>query len=237
MHQNRALDALGLHKLALECANQQALYKKSGKGAADPGFCYELFRRAIVHQDQAAWSLVYEQYKAQVVRWIRQNPAFQSTQQEPDYFVNEAFAKFWHAVSPQKFTQQLETLGAVLLYLKKCVASTLYSHLRALKRTSMCCAWEQAQTSNPAVKRPVERQLVQKSDEEQFWGLIEALLKNEREKMALENFTLDKKARQIQADYAHLFADVQSVYRTKENLLKRFRRNPNLQTWYTGGGN
>ncbi len=238
MNQNRAPSSLGLHELALECANQETQYKKLGERASDPRFCYELFRRAVVHKDQAAWSLVYQQYEPQVVRWIRQNPAFRSTWQTPDYFANEVFAKFWRAVSPQKFTQKLKTLGAVLLYLKKCVASTLYSYLRVLKRESMCSDLEKvkADISNPAAKRPVEHHLLQTLDAEQFWGLIGSLLKNEREKAAMENFTLEKKARQIRVDYAHLFADIKSIYRTKENLMKRFRRNPNLKAWSTGGG-
>ncbi|MGD9100004.1 MAG: hypothetical protein PVF45_05955 [Anaerolineae bacterium] len=238
MNQNRAPESLGLHELALECANQEALYRKLGRDASDPRFCYELFRRAVVHKNEEAWSLVYQQYKPQVISWIRQNPAFRPTQQAPDDFVNEAFAKFWRAVSPKKFTQRLKTLEAVLLYLKKCAASALYNHQRALKRQNMRRALEQveADLSNPATKHPVEYHILQASNAEQLWGLVESLLKSEREKVAMENYILEKKAKQIQADYSHLFADVKSVYRTKENLMKRFRRNPNLKAWFTDGG-
>jgi TPP-dependent pyruvate/acetoin dehydrogenase alpha subunit len=77
---------------------------------------------------------------------------------------------------------------------------------------------------------------VQKLNAEQFWKLIESTLKNEREAAAIENYTMEKKARQIRLEYPHLFADINSVYRTKENLMKRWRRDPNLKAWYTGGG-
>jgi RNA polymerase sigma factor (sigma-70 family) len=235
MNPNHDPESLDLRELALECANQENLYRRSGKGTSDPRFCYELFRRAVVHQDQAAWSLVYQQYESQVVHWVRQNPVFHSTQRPADDFVNEAFARFWRAVSPQKFTKNLKTLESVLLYLKKCVASTLYNYQRTIKR-------EERKESiilemqNPTVERSVEKQLSKKDAEAQLWELIESLSKNEREKAAIENFTLEKKASQIREDYSHLFADAKSIYRTKENLLKRFRRNPKLKIWLPGGG-
>lgn len=234
MNQGQDPQSLGLQELAQECANQEALYRKLGDKASDPRFCYELFRRALVQKDEAAWSLIYQQYEPQIVRWIRQNPAFRSTGQDADYFVSEVFAKFWHAVSPQKFSQQLTRLGAILLYLKKCVASTLYSYQRTLKKESMYVALEQVNIgiSNPSSERPVEYSVLQKVDVEQLWAVIEPLLKNEQEKVVVESaFLLGKKAKQIQAEYPHLFADTKSIYRTKENLLKRFRRNPKLRAW------
>jgi hypothetical protein len=235
MNQNHDPESLDLRELALECANQETLYRESGKEASDPRFCYELFRRAVMHKDQAAWSLVYQQYESQIVRWVRQNPVFRSTQQPADDFVSEAFAKFWCAVSPQLFTKNLKTLGSVLLYLKKCVASTLYNYQRDLKREGQFEAII-ADISNPGVERPIEDELSRKDAEEQMWELIESLLKNERERAAIENFTLEKKAGQIQKDYSHLFVDAKSIYRIKENLMKRFRRNPKLGTWLPAGG-
>jgi DNA-directed RNA polymerase specialized sigma24 family protein len=234
MNGTRTPQSLTLRELAQECAKQEATYRRLGEAASDPRFCYELFCQAIVKRDEAAWSLIYAQYEPQIVRWIRQNQAFRSTGQGADYFVSEVFAKFWHAVTPGKFTKQLNTLGAVLLYLKRCVASTLYSYQRTRKWESMCCALEEVHVEvlNSASRRPAERHLVQRTDAEQLWELVKSLLRNEREKVIVENvFLLGKKARQVQTEYPHLFPDVKSVYRTKENLLKRFRRNRNLRNW------
>lgn len=233
MTQNGIPESLGLRELAQRCADQEALYRQHGKEASDPRFCYELFCRAVLHKDEAAWSLIYEQYEPQVVHWIRQNPVFRSTQQPADYFVNASFAKFWRAVSPQTFRKHLKTLGAVLLYLKKCVGSTLYNYQRTTKRESI---WSDLdglaiEPPNPTSERPVEHQLSAEDAAEQLWELIGTLLKGEREQAAMENFTLGKKARHIQVDYAHLFDDTKAIYRTKENLLKRFRRNQDLKQW------
>jgi DNA-directed RNA polymerase specialized sigma24 family protein len=238
MNQHHTLQSLDLHELARECANQEALYRKLGGKASDPRVCYELFRRAVVQKDEAAWSLVYQQYEPQVLRWIRQHPAFASAGKNADDFVSEVFARFWRAVSPDKFSKQLQSLGAVLLYLKKCVASTLYSHQRALKKDRGLRALEEIEikTKNPAAERPVEHYLAQEVDAEQLWRSIEGILKDDRERAAMENYVLEKKARQIRADYAHLFDDAKSIYRVKENLLKRFRRNRNLRTWRSARG-
>jgi hypothetical protein len=236
MNSNK-LESFDLHKLAQACADQEALFRKQGRDASDPRFCYELFRRAVLLRDEAAWSLVYEQYESQVIHWVRQSPVFQSTQQTADYFVNEAFAKFWHAVSSQTFRKHLKTLGAVLLYLKKCVASTLYNYQRTMKRESMYCALDKfVEDSNPSATHSVECELLEGMAGEQLWQLIKSLLKDERELAAMENFTLGKKARHIQADYAQLFPDAKSIYRTKENVLKRLRRNSELKTWQVHGG-
>jgi len=238
MNPNQDPESLGLHELAQVCADQEALYRRSGEEASDPRFCYELFRRAVLLKNEAAWSLIYEQYQPQVIHWIRQNPVFRSTHQTADYFVNEAFAKFWHAVSPQTFKKHLKTLGAVLLYLKKCVASSLLNYQRTVKWEGMWSEMEElaVETPNPTRERPVERQLSEETAAEQLWELIGMLLKSEQERAAMENFTLGKKARHIQMDYGHLFADTKTIYRTKENLLKRFRRSQDLWQWRPADG-
>ena len=235
MNQNHNPESLNLHELALACASQETLYRGAGEEASDPRFCYELFRRAVVHKDQAAWSLIYQQYEAQVAHWIRQNPVFRPAEQRAEDFVNEVFTKFWHAVSPEEFAQKLKTLGSVLFYLKKCVASVLFSHQRTLKRE---CLREAAavEMSVSVVECSVEEQLSAKFSEAQLWELIASLLKDERERAAMENYILEKKASQIQTHYSHLFTNVKAVYRTKENLLKRFRRNPQLQSYLPAGG-
>ena len=68
----------------------------------DPGYCFELFRRAIEHRNQRAWELIYTQYDAQVSRWVKRHSAFPTSDEEVPNFVNRAFEKMWVALTAEK---------------------------------------------------------------------------------------------------------------------------------------
>ncbi len=85
------------------CRRESERYRRGQSG--ERGYCYELFRRAIVDGDQQAWRAIYEQYRRLVGTWVG-GPA-----DWIDERVNHAFAKFWHAINADGFCTRFSTIG------------------------------------------------------------------------------------------------------------------------------
>jgi hypothetical protein len=61
-------------------------------------------------------------------------------------------------------------------------------------------------------------------------------LSGEKEQhLFLASFEWGLKPREIVARWPHLFEDIQEVYRLKENILKRLRRDGDLEALWDGG--
>jgi hypothetical protein len=64
---------------------------------------------------------------------------------------------------------------------------------------------------------------------QEFWQQIEARLNDERERRVVYgSFVLGLKPRELHARYQDTFGDVKDVYRVKENVLARLRRDKEL---------
>jgi hypothetical protein len=98
-------------ELARRCAEEMMHYRRGQ--CSDPRYCYELFRCALVEQDEEAWAAVYSQYHRLVCRWLGDAPG------DPDGLVNETFERLWRAIPPDRFGD-FSTLGGILEYLKRC---------------------------------------------------------------------------------------------------------------------
>ena len=65
---------------------------------------------------------------------------------------------------------------------------------------------------------------------QQFWDQISTRLRNEQErKVVYGSFVLGLKPREICVQFQQTFRDVREVYRVKENVLARLRRDAELQ--------
>ena len=133
--------------------------------AHDTSFCFELFRRAFVDQDEGAWDLVHGQYLSLVNGWVMRHSAFHSSGEEPDMFANAAFYKMWRAVDAQKF-QRFNQLNEILRYLQMCVGSVITDYLRSQDQSelvdelprSLDIDWDtdvEGEISAQAVQRPL----------------------------------------------------------------------------------
>lgn len=234
MSQSNPIQSLSLNALATACGEQSQRYRDLGADQSDSRYCYELFRRAIVNGDQSAWVCIYQTYETQVVRWVRQCSSYRATGQDAEYFVSIIYTKFWRALKPEAFVENLPSLGSVLAYLKRCVQTTLIDYSRSLRRDRMLD--ELGELERVKVKsadiRPIERKTGYDSDRHELWAQINNLLKSDQERVVMEEvFLLNKKASHIFADHPDLFPNIKSVYRAKENLLKRLRRSSDLNIW------
>ncbi len=194
----------------------------------DPRFCFELFRRAIVEADHRAWELVYRQYQSLVAGWVVRHPAFPVTGEEVDYFINRAYEKMWVALTPEKFAHFAE-LRSILRYLQMCVHSVIADCVRSRTLETVQLDHPLPIASNPATDSVVEEQVLTRMRRDELWRCLNRKLKNDQERCVVYgSFVLALKPRELYAQHGETFRDVQEVYRIKENVMVRLRRDSEL---------
>jgi hypothetical protein len=211
--------------IAHRCARETELFLR--RKSYDPRYCFELFRRAIVERRQRSWEFLYKQYCSQVAGWVERHPAFWASGEEAQYFVNRAFEKMWMALTPEKFSGFAD-LKSILGYLQTCIHSAIIDSVRSQKET-----WTYdpqhgpaPRTTGPSVEICVHRRI--KSQE--LWDYVNQKLKNEKERYVVYGaFVLDLRPRELYVQFPKVFRDVRDVYRVKENLMARLRRDPGLK--------
>jgi hypothetical protein len=226
-----ALEDLSLSSIAYFCARETDAF--FGRRPHDPRFCFELFRRAIVERNEQAWRVVYDQYRPLVARWTERHSAFASSGEEVQFIVNGAFDRMWSALTPDRF-HGFSDLRSLLRYLQMCVHSIILDLVRrtqlpliSLNHTGSNLAQISLHDSGSRPEDGIYRQ--------EFWQAIQARLKDEQElRVVYASFVLGLKPREICARYEDLFTEVRQVYRVKENVLARLRRDPELHRALVG---
>ena len=221
-------DQLDLHSLALASIAHRCTRETDAffhRQPHDPAYCYELFRRAIVESCQPAWDVIYAQYQPLVAGWVARHPAFALTGEEAQFFVNRAFEKMWVALDESKFSR-FPNLKSLLRYLQMCVHSTIVDQSRKAEQAvaderieslSDLSATEDGPPHDEPALAGVYRQ--------EIWEQIDVRLNDERERRVVYgSYVLGLKPRELQARYQDTFDDVREVYRIKENVLARLRR-------------
>lgn len=220
-----AFHSLSLAALAQHCAEESDHFFH--RRAHDPRYCFELFRRAIVKHDERAWTYLCENYRPLVSGWVRRNRAYASSGEEVDYFVNGAYAKMWSAMSPHKF-DSFDDLKSLLRYLQLCVSSVVMDHARSQEYHEML------EDMPPGVEESggeaVEDVALARTEREAFWQAIGQRLNDDKERLVLHySYVVGFKPGQIYDEKRELFDDVREIYRIKENVLARLRRDAGLQ--------
>jgi hypothetical protein len=208
---------LELTDLRKQCEEEINLYLQGQD--IDGSYCFELFRRCLEKRDQYAWEQVYTLFEPQVARWVRSHHLFYDSGEEVSYFVNRALEKIWSAIPPEKFSR-FENLKQLLRYLKMCVGSSIIDFYRKQEQTRLSI-----DKLREDVKSEVATGFVYNEDSE-LWARLENLMKNKKEQVVLyASFVLGKKPREIFSEFSGTFSSVQEIYRVKENIISRLRRN------------
>lgn len=220
-----ALHSLSSAALAQHCAEESDHFFH--RREHDPRYCFELFRRAIVAHDQRAWDALCHNYRPLVSSWVRRNRAFASSGEEIDFFVNGAYAKMWSAMSPQKFGD-FDDLKSLLRYLQLCTASVVMDHARSAEYHEML--EEMPPGLEESNESAVEDVALARRERELFWQAIGQRLNDDKERLVLHySYVVGFKPAQIYDEKQDLFEDVREIYRIKENVLARLRRDTSLQ--------
>lgn len=195
----------------------------------DPRYCYELFRRAFLHGNQRAWEHTYTTFSPLVAGWVKRHSAFPATGEEIQYFVNRAFAKMWSALSPERF-DQFPDLGSLLSYLQACVHSAVVDAGRSRNPAVITDPANEALTTKREEKgSSIEDRALNRAQHEEFWHLIEERLKDKKERLVVQgSFVQNLKPRELYAEFEYMFSGVEEIYRIKQNVIARLRRDDEL---------
>lgn len=220
------LTSFPLASVAQRCAQETDRFFR--RQVYDPWFCFELFRRAIVDQCQQAWEYVYAQYQAQVTGWVKRHSAFASTGEQAPYLVNCTFEKMWSALTPEKFVR-FNTLPGLLQYLQKCVHSVLLDLVRVAEREGVVSEIERPELVDAQNTPAVETQVMDRAQRQTFWEAICARLKNDKERLVVFGlYVMGYKPRELYEQHPDQFRSVDEIYRVRENLIARLRRDAEL---------
>lgn len=221
------LEPLTLAGVAHHCAQETERFFH--RQQHDPRYCFELFRRAIIDRSQRAWELVYRQYRPLVAGWVERHSAFASSGEEIQYFVNRAFEKMWSALPAEKF-ERFPNLKSLLRYLQMCVHSVILDQVRNTEQVVLSPEPEVLAAGGQATAPGVERQALSQLEQQAFWQEINTRLNSDQERRVVYgSFVLGLKPRQLYAHYPDVFRNVQEIYRVKENVLARLRRDDELK--------
>jgi DNA-directed RNA polymerase specialized sigma24 family protein len=227
MSQQAEIRELTLAGIAHRCREETEHFFKAR--SHDPRYCFELFRRAIVGRIQQAWDLIYAQYRPLVTGWVERHSGYPSSGEEAQYFVNRAFEKMWGAVPSDRFGQ-FANLSSLLRYLQMCVHSVIMDQLRGAERQVVESSLEESPVDHAEHSVDVEQQALGDVKRAAFWREVDSRLQNEQERQVVYgSFVLGLKPRQLCEQFPDKFGDVREIYRVKENVLARLRRDERLQ--------
>jgi RNA polymerase sigma factor (sigma-70 family) len=221
----RLMDLSSLARRAL--AESRRFYRHE---EYDPRFAYELFRRALVERDNEAWAMLFEQYAPLVEHWVRRTGAFTVSGETSDYFVSAAFTRFWRAIPAERFAS-FPTTASLLNYLRRCASCVVIDSARAQSFADLLP--EESINWNDQRLGHADEEATDRVSREEFWGLVDALLTSEAERVIVRcSFLLGMKPAEIYARWAGLFSSVEEVYTVKRGVLARLRKNPELRGLY-----
>jgi DNA-directed RNA polymerase specialized sigma24 family protein len=196
----------------------------------DSRFAYELYRRALVDGDQAAWGYIFEQYSPLVEHWVRRTGAFTVSGESSDFFVSAAFTRFWRAIPAERFAA-FPSLASLLNYLRRCATCVVIDTARAQSYADILP--EESINWNDQRLGHADEEATDRVSREEFWGLVDGLLGSEAERVIIRcSFLLGMKPGDIYARHGELFQGVEEVYTLKRAVLTRLRKSPELRGMY-----
>ncbi len=228
------LQLFTLTSIAHRCAQETDNFFHSQ--SHDPRYGFELFRRAIIDQNQHAWEIIYAQYRSLVEGWVQRHPAFEASGEEAQYFVNGAFEKLWTSVTANKFGG-FPDLKSVLRYLQMCVHSCIVDHVRMAEPAALDVQAEASADEGGAPGSTIEDQVLDQVQRQELWHSLNARLHDEKERQVMYgSLILALRPRELYARFQETFRDVDDVYRVKQNVLARLRRDSEIKKLLNGGG-
>ncbi len=220
-----ALDHLALNDLIAGCRHEIHMFQHRQRLSEQ--HCFELFRRAIVHGDDGAWSAVYELYSVLVRAWVSSAKEGKEgwMYEEDESLVNKSFAKFAHSLSADKFVR-FPSVPALLAYLKCCARSVAFDayRYRAIHHQEIAL---EAVEREPLLDDPAEA-VIDHLFASQLWETLSRRMKNEKERVVIQALYMEIKPRDLVTQRPDLFRDIKSVHCTRRNVLERLRRDHDL---------
>lgn len=226
----RATDDLSVDELINRCREESDRFRKVC--SEDYDSCFELFRRAIVTQDQAAWGAIYQQYRHEVAHWIYD---YRDSEDVLEERINLVFERFWRSMDSQTFISKFSSIERVIGYLKMCARSVRIDEYRREARYAFIKSLENEENEAPISENQpaVEQTIIHHVSQEELFERIHAVVKDEMERRVIHySFRLGMTPRQIVQEFPQQFSSVEEVRRVKERVLLRLSNEPRLQAWW-----
>lgn len=222
----KPLSDMRLIDLAELAALEMTRYRR--REPSNDQYCLEIFRRAVALRDGAAWAVLQRQFNDNVRLWLGRHPHRESAlrYEAEQSYIDDAFARFWRALSDQKLT--FSTLAAALNYLHLCLNCAIMDTLRAYSRPK--------EEPIPDYGFPDEPSFEDTYHEGDLWEIIKGILPGERERrVAYLHFHCNLKPREIIRYCPNEFTNEDEIYRLKRNIMERILRNADKIRWKMGG--
>jgi hypothetical protein len=215
--------------LALKYRCSQEISNSQRGKPGDERYCLELFRRALVGDDNDSWMALQEQFRANILFWLRRHSKRQEALQienEQDY-VDDTFKRFWQWGHNQRkaldnlteFDQLagFNSLPGALKFLHDCLESLIRDNLRASMR--------QQRVSLPEYDPPTPSTSEEYIIRRELWHVIQTILTNKRElRVIFLLYHEGLKPRQILQHCPKEFADVKEIYSLTKSAMDRLKR-------------
>lgn len=225
------------------CMNEINRYRRGE--AHDDAYCLEIFRRAIVQQDERAWEVLVARFHDTMMSWLRRHPGSELAcrHESEQYFIDRAFTRFWRS-TVQKRQMEFATLAAALSYLKTCLVCEVLDVLRVERRSrelplpdagfSEHAQWQEKEARRQE-SHVAEPQASDPDESDELWAAIESLLPEQRDRrLAYLLYYCNLKPREI-VHYCHdEFGNVKEVYYLRRNIYDRLMRNRDKLRWRLG---
>ncbi len=213
-----------LREVARRCHEETERFFK--RLAHDTRYCYELFRRALAQRDAGAFELLMANYRNLVDGWVRRHPKFVQTGEDAELFANTAFERLWIAIPPARFAH-FPDLRSLLRYLQLCAHCSVADYVRATEPTVPL----EPDDPDALVPEPAAlEEALSPAEKAEIWRAVGGEMRSEKERIVLHCcYALLMKPGEVYEEYGASFASVQDVYRTKQNVLERLRRNESLK--------
>lgn len=223
MLQTDSIGTLDVSSLAKRCAAETGKFLQ--RIAGDTQYCYELFRRALVLQNQDAYDAIFKTYMHFVAPRIRKKLHSPFSDQDVEECVNLAFANCFRRLAMPEVFANFPTLEQVIGYLLCCAnsAAQTYNRKQAARPATIAIDRPEAEGIDPRVD-PLSF-FIDEERKKKFRTLVMENCRNEQERVVFEYYIeLGLMPRQIYAQRPELFADVKQVHRVKQILLERLQR-------------
>ena len=235
MVQDLTVEQLSLVGLSYHCDIQTKRFWK--RLASDSRFCFELFRRALSdpHSDtgKAAWGFIHQQYARQAMLWVKRHRSFPMTGREPDLLADLALEKMWVSFANKNgklrdFPDDPERgLKALMKFLQLCIHSVVMDNIERYE-AELPSGDDGDSASEPATEDP------DRLASEAIWRCVFDRLKTDKERLVVDgSFVNGLKPGQIYKLHADVFKNTKEVYRIKENVLARLRRDRTLRDCFS----
>src|SRR6266567_3318847 len=219
--------AMSLPALADRCMSEINHYRR-GEASSDQ-YCLEIFRRAMLERDDAAWTLLVDRFQEFLLAAFRRHPRSEAASRldSPENYVAKAFAHFWNAVHNQQL--MFTSLGAALRYLRICLNSAILDMLRSYTRAREVPLPEPGFAGEPTAADSEE-------GSSELWEVIRDMLPNEREqRLAFLLFHCNLKPRVIVRLCPQEYPDVNEIFRMTRNIVDRLERGADQIRWRLNG--